>query len=164
MKVGLDDISIRTSYQPGDIGYITYLHGTLYDFGKSFEAYVSETLGSFYKTLDAKKERFWIAEHNAQIIGTIAVKNTEGIAQLRYFLIHPDYRGIGLGKKFMDLFISFIKEAGYSTSFLLTEKQLETAIGLYERYGFKYISSNTTDFDLVELRYELDLTNEGYNT
>jgi N-acetylglutamate synthase-like GNAT family acetyltransferase len=158
MKVGIDQISIRTSYQPGDIGFITYLHGRLYEFGQSFEAYVSETLGSFYKTLNAEKERMWIAEHDGKIIGTIAVKNTNGVAQLRYFLIHPDYRGIGLGKKLMDLFIGFIKDVGYTSSFLLTEKQLETAVGLYKRYGYTYVASNTTDFGLVEMRYELEMS------
>lgn len=158
MKVGINEISVRTSYQPGDIGFITYLHGTLYEFGQSFEAYVSETLGAFYKTLDSDKERMWVAEHDGQIIGTIAVKNTGGVAQLRYFLIHPDYRGIGLGKKLMDLFMEFVRKAGYTSSFLLTEKQLETAVGLYKRYGYTYATSNTTDFGLVEVRYELALS------
>lgn len=55
MKVEIDQISIRTSYQSGDIGFISYLHGTLYDFGQPFEAYVSETLGSFYKMLDKRE-------------------------------------------------------------------------------------------------------------
>ena len=28
--ISLDDISIRTELRPGDIGYVTYMHGTLY--------------------------------------------------------------------------------------------------------------------------------------
>ena len=41
-KVSLDDISIRTELRPGDIGYVTYLHGVLYHreygYGVQFES------------------------------------------------------------------------------------------------------------------------------
>ncbi|HYE54504.1 MAG TPA: GNAT family N-acetyltransferase, partial [Chitinophagaceae bacterium] len=41
----LEHISIRTTLKPGDIGYVTYLHGHLYQqeyqYGISFEAYVA---------------------------------------------------------------------------------------------------------------------------
>lgn len=155
MNVSLDDINIRTEYKPGDIGYITYMHGVFYEFGPPFESYVAETLGAFYKNLDSSRERFWIAEYADKIIGTIALKNTSGEAQLRYFLINPDFRGIGLGKALMDLFMDFLIESGYKSSFLLTEERLKTAAALYERYGYYYASSRPTDFGLVEMRYEM---------
>jgi hypothetical protein len=51
-KILLNDVKIRTSLQPGDIGYITYLHGSLYkneyNYGISFEVYVAEGLCEFY--------------------------------------------------------------------------------------------------------------------
>ena len=83
MKPVLEDIKIRTEYLPGDLGYIIYMHGKLYDFGSFFEIYVAETLATFYKGLDPAKERVWIAEHNDSIVGTLALKNTNGVAQLR---------------------------------------------------------------------------------
>ncbi|MEQ9405776.1 MAG: helix-turn-helix domain-containing GNAT family N-acetyltransferase [Cyclobacteriaceae bacterium] len=156
-KPKLEEIEIRTAYKSGDPGYMIYMHGLFYQFGSFFEAYVAETLADFYKTFDPEKERVWIAEYRGKMIGTIVLKNTDGMAQLRYFLIDPEFRGIGLGKKLMDQFMAFMKDAGYTTSFLLTEKQLETAVELYKRYGYQYVSSSTTDFDLVEMRYELKL-------
>ena len=49
----LDEISIRTDLEPGDIGYITYMHGSLYkkeyDFDVDFEAYVARGLAEFYR-------------------------------------------------------------------------------------------------------------------
>lgn len=133
------------------------MHGKLYEFGLPFEIYVAETLASFYKTFDPFYERMWIAEHDDRIIGTLALKNTNDEAQLRYFLIDPAYRGIGLGTKLMDLFMQFMVDKGYSTSFLFTEEQLKTAAHLYQKYGYHYVSSSQTEFGLVELRYELKL-------
>ena len=157
MKPVLEDIKIRTEYLPGDLGYIIYMHGKLYDFGSFFEIYVAETLAAFYKGLDPAKERVWIAEHNDSIVGTLALKNTNGVAQLRYFLIDPKYRGIGLGRKMMDLFMDFFHRKKYTSSFLLTEEQLQVAANLYGKYGYKYVSSQQTEFGLVEKRYELTL-------
>lgn len=157
MKAKLSDIKIRSEYQAGDIGALTLMHGLYYDFGINFEAYVAKTLSDFYLNLDPKRECYWFAEHQGDIIGHIALKNTDGWAQLRYFLIDKEYRGIGLGQQLISLFFDFMKSAGYSKSFLLTEKGLKTAAHIYEKYGYRYVSSNLTDYGLEERRYEFIL-------
>jgi ribosomal protein S18 acetylase RimI-like enzyme len=157
MKPDLNEITIRTFFRPGDMGYITYMHGQFYEFGTLFEVYVSETLSTFYKELNPKKERMWIAEHQGKIIGTIALKNTDDEAQLRYFLLDPAYRGIGLGKKMMDLYMEFTSKCGYKSSFLLTEKNLEAASNIYQRYGYKHVSTQETEMGVTTQRYELKL-------
>ena len=153
----LEDIQIRTDIQKGDLGYLIYLHGTLYHFGLEFELYVARTVYDFYKNMDTSKERVWLAEDRGRIIGSLALKDTKGVAQLRYFLIEPAYRGIGLGRKMMDLFMQYCKTSGYRSSFLLTEDNLKTARHLYSSYGYQYVSSKVTEFGLVEKRYELSL-------
>lgn len=157
MTSKLEKIDIRTEYQPGDIGLITKMHGELYNFGRHFEAYVAETLGHFYLQMDQARERVWVVEDNGKLIGTIALKDTKGVAQLRYFLLDPAYRGMGLGKMLMDAFMDFMNQVGYTSSFLLTEKSLLPAANLYKKYGYKYISSSVTNFGLEEMRYELTL-------
>lgn len=157
MKISLDQINIRTNYQDGDIGYLTWMHGQNYDFGMHFEAYVAKTLSDFYTQLNPERERFWIAEHNGKMIGHIALKDTDDQAQLRYFLIDSNYRGIGLGHKLMTCFMDFMREVGYTSSFLLTERNLKTAVHIYGKYGYKYISHTYTDYGLEERRYEMRL-------
>jgi peptidyl-dipeptidase Dcp len=60
----------------------------------------------------------------------------ENTAQLRYFLIDPEYRGIGLGKRLMDLYMDSLHECGYKSSYLWTTNELDAATSLYKRYGF----------------------------
>lgn len=157
MSTLLDQIETRHHYEPGDIGCIVKLHGECYDFGRSFEAHVASTLGDFSQSMNPSKERIWLAVHNDHIIGSIALKDTDGWAQLRYFLIHPNYRGIGLGKELTESFLNFMKACGYSKSFLLTEESLETAAKLYSKLGYRYVSTSETSFGLKEMRYELHL-------
>src|SRR5574341_894183 len=109
-NVLLDDISIRTELRPGDIGYVIYLHGALYGaeygYGIQFENYVAKGLCEFYEKYDPVRNRVWICEHNNRIIGFLLLMDRGQVAQLRYFLIEPEYRGIG--PFFLDSVIRFI--------------------------------------------------------
>jgi len=165
MSVSLDDISIRTVPRPGDLGYVIYLHGDLYGreygFGRQFEIYVSRGVAELLENYDASKDRIWLCEHDARIIGTVTLMHREGnSAQLRYFLIHPNYRGIGLGKHLMELWMAFAREIGYERAYLLTADELYAAISLYERHGFIMTSeTDSTAFGrpLREQRYDAKL-------
>ena len=81
-------------------------------------------------------------------------------AQLRYFLIEPEYRGIGLGSKLMDLYMDFLRECGYKRSYLWTTSELHSAISLYKRFGFQLTEEKeSTAFGklVTEQRYDLTL-------
>jgi GNAT superfamily N-acetyltransferase len=79
-------------------------------------------------------------------------------AQLRYFILAPAYRGIGLGKKLMELYMDFLRQAGYQSSYLWTTNELPAAISLYKRYGFVLTDEKPSDAfgkPVIEQRYEL---------
>ncbi|MBD0333677.1 MAG: GNAT family N-acetyltransferase, partial [Chitinophagaceae bacterium] len=140
-KITLNAISIRTDLQPGDLGYVMYRHGAVYkeeyNYGISFETYVGLGLYEFYSNYSHELDRVWIAEHDNRIIGFLFLMHRENnSAQLRYFLIEPEYRGIGLGKKLMELYMQFMREKGYQSSYLWTTHELDCAASLYKRHGF----------------------------
>ena len=141
-KIDLNDITIRTHLGSGEIGYIIYLHGILYsreyDYGLAFESYVAEGLSEFYQNFSPDRNRVWVCEHDDEIIGFLLLMDRGEAAQLRYFLICPDYRGIGLGNKLMDLYMEFFNQCGYKSSYLWTTHELDTAAYLYEKHGFKF--------------------------
>lgn len=154
------DVTIRCTYRDGDLGSILQLHG-IYKFGLDFELYVAQTLVDYYGSMDPTKERVWLAELKCgKIIGSLVLKHTNGWAQLRYFVINPNYQGLGLGKRLLDTFMAFAKEAGcYQRSFLVTEKSCHAAVHLYTNYcGYKHVSESMSDsHGLTEQRYEMDL-------
>ncbi|MCK0107883.1 GNAT family N-acetyltransferase [Flavobacteriaceae bacterium S0825] len=159
----IEDINVRTDIKPGDFGYIIHRHGAMYakeyNHGVSFEVYVAKGICEFYQNYDSKKDRVWICEHNGKVIGSLFLQHRENRkAQLRYFYLEKDYRGVGLGKSLMNLFIDFYKERGYISSYLWTTDELDTAAVLYTKYGFtitKEISTNSFGKELVERKYEL---------
>jgi peptidyl-dipeptidase Dcp len=160
----LDAISIRTDLQPGDLGYIVYMHGALYkreyNFGPQFEVYVMKGLCEFFEAYNPERNRVWLCEQANRIIGTLILMDRGNAAQLRYFLIDPDCRGIGLGSKLMNLFMDFLRSCGYRESYLWTTHELGTAAALYKRAGFKLTEqkeSNAFGKPLIEHRYDLIL-------
>jgi ribosomal protein S18 acetylase RimI-like enzyme len=165
-KVTLDEISIRTTLRPGDLGYVVYRHGKLYGdeygYGVSFESYVAGGLAEFYKGYDPLKDRVWIAEHNGAIVGFLLLMHRENnAAQLRYFYLEAGYRGIGLGRKLMELYMEFLRACNYRSSYLWTTNELPAAAALYRKAGFKLTEEKeSTAFGkvLTEQRYDLVLS------
>jgi GNAT superfamily N-acetyltransferase len=160
----LNDISIRTNLLPGDIGYVTYMHGRLYsreyNYGLQFESYVAKGLCEFYEKYNPERSRIWACEHHDRIIGFLLLMDRGEAAQLRYFLIEPEYRGIGLGSKLMNLYMDFLRGCGYKESYLWTTHELFTAALLYKRHGFTLTEEKeSTAFGkpLREQRYDLVL-------
>ncbi|MEO8404977.1 MAG: GNAT family N-acetyltransferase [Chitinophagaceae bacterium] len=159
----MDEISIRTSIRPGDLGYVIYRHGKLYgdeyNYGVAFETYVGAGLHEFYTNYNPDIDRVWICEHRDKIVGFVLLMHRENkTAQLRYFYLEPAYRGIGLGKKMMDLFMEFYKKSGYLSAYLWTTHELTAAASLYTRHGFKLTASKDSmafGKPLKEQRYDL---------
>lgn len=162
--VNSGNIKIRTGLRPGDLGYIAYLHGKIYDeecgYGRGFESYVLEGLAVFLREYDPSKDRVWICEDGNKIVGFLSGVYRDHAVQLRYFILSPEYRGHGLGKKLMQSFMAYMKEIKCPRAYLWTTREQETAIALYERFGFRLseeVPSESFDKPLVEQRYDMEL-------
>lgn len=157
-------ITLRHDLRPGDVGYITYLHGILYapqqNWDHTFDSYVAIPLAEFAKR-SSSKERIWIVESGGRIGGSVAiVEFSQEEAQLRWLLLHPNLRGQGLGHRLVDEAVAFARMAGYSTIFLWTVDSLPTAAGLYKSVGFQEKEKVTHELwgsFVTEVKYELAL-------
>lgn len=154
------DFMIRTQ-KPGDAGYIAYRHCVLYEkeygLGGTFEQYV---LDSLLKYIGQRSEgEIWVAEYNGQIVGSIGVVSMDkSTAQFRWFLIEPEFRGIGLGRQLMSKAVDYCKQNKFNRLFLWTFKDLNAARHLYSSFGFipvEQVENNTWKRGLVEERWEL---------
>ena len=162
----LNHINIRTSLQPGDIGYVIHLHGYLYqkeyDYGITFETYVANGLIEFYTQYDEEKDAVWICEHDHIIIGFLLLIHREkNTAQLRYFILEPGYRGIGLGKTLIELFMQHVKAKGFKHVYLWTTHEQEAAAAIYKKHGFKLKEKKYSEAfgkPLYEHKYVLQLS------
>lgn len=76
-------------------------------------------------------------ENDGKIVGCIAVfGRSRDRAQIRWFLVHPEYRGRGLGKTLLWNAIEFCRRHGYRNIYLWTTSELTIAKKLYIDFGF----------------------------
>jgi N-acetylglutamate synthase-like GNAT family acetyltransferase len=156
-------IIIRNDIRHGDLGSLIYLHGVLYPsiqgFDLTFEMYVAETMIPFFKN-HSEHERLWLVEANGTVKGCIAiVRFSEAEAQLRWFLLHPDLRGMGIGKRLVQDAVAFAKNTGYQCCHLWTTGELKAAGHLYRSVGFECVLSEPKEMwgvPITEEKYFLE--------
>jgi GNAT superfamily N-acetyltransferase len=155
---------IRMELRPGDLGAIIGLHGRVYaeeyGFDPTFEAYVAGPLGELGERRGTR-ERIWIAESGAGIVGSIAiVEASPSVALLRWYLVDRKARGNGLGTALLSQAVAFSRAAGYASIDLWTVSALTAAARLYEAAGFRILEERPGrrwGVDVVEQRYGLEL-------
>jgi GNAT superfamily N-acetyltransferase len=86
-------------------------------------------------------------------------KNAVGF---RLLVVHPDARGMGVGKALTQRCVHLAKESGREQLIIHTTEAMEVAWAMYERFGFR--RSSDLDFMQEELRafgFHLDLGTTG---
>lgn len=159
-------VTIRTDFRPEtDVAAVLELHDTIYrqefDFGGDiFTHYVSEGLQEFVQHYNPQKDCVWLCELDGKLVGSLFLVNRGEAAQLRYFLLSSECRGMGLGNQLICEFMKCLNDRGYRSCYLLTVKGLSEAAHLYLKYGFQVVeevASEAFGMQLVEQRYELHL-------
>jgi GNAT superfamily N-acetyltransferase len=157
-------ITLRTHLKPGDVGTVIHLHGIIHHaecgFNPTFEAYVAAPLADFVRA-NSPRERLWLAEKDGRVVGCIAIVSaSDNVAQLRWFLVDPEARGAGLGRRLIDESLAFCREKGYTSVILWTVESLKAAAHLYRSVGFTKTEEKPGRMwgvEVIEEKYELRL-------
>lgn len=153
----MDNVHIR-KFTADDRDWLVQQHGTLYaqteGFDATFGVLVAEILDDFLAEHDPDREAGWIAEENGTRLGSIfCVGLTETTAKLRLFLLVPEARGKGLGKRLLMTCMGFAKDHNYTDMQLWTHECHAAACALYRSVGWRMTSSKPVHSfgqDLVE--------------
>jgi len=140
-----DEVTIRHDLRAGDLGRVIALHGRCYHdlpgFGITFEAFVARTIAEYVLDVGANG-RLWLAERGDELVGcTAIVLRDDNLAQLRWVLVDPTARGIGLGKELVKRALDYSRESGCAKVFLETTDGLPESQTLYEKLGFVEVSN-----------------------
>ena len=132
--------------QPTDnVEIARVIRGGLEEFGvnQPGTVYTDPTTDHLYELFRKEGSIYWIAEENAKIIGGCGIFPTEGLpkgyGELVKLYLHKDARGRGIGKELMLKSIKSAKEMGYTHLYLESLPELNQAVELYKKVGFKLL-------------------------
>ncbi len=161
-----EEITIRDTVRPGDLGMLLYLHGVIYaaerGYDLTFEGDIAASLARFAADKACGGCKLWVAESGGRIVGTVGIlRRDDGEARLRWILVHPDCRRRGLGGKLLATAVSYCRQHGYRHIYLSYVEPDSPAIPLYQALGFRETSRHDVrlwggKFTGIEYRLDLD--------
>ncbi|MCA0961900.1 GNAT family N-acetyltransferase [Salipiger bermudensis] len=154
-----------TVYTAADHDWLVEAHGRLYaaenGFDASFPIVVDAALQNFETSHDPSCERGWVLRDGARRLGSIfCVREETSTARLRLFLLEPEMRGRGQGRRLLETCMGFARGHGYRRTVLATHESHRAACALYARTGFACTRSTPVRSygqDLVEQVWERPL-------
>lgn len=165
-----EKIRIRRIERKDNPFIATIIRKTLEEFGanKPGTVYYDSSTDALFELFQSTPDSiYYIAEYENEIVGGGGIFPSPGLpsdtCELVKMYLLPQARGIGLGRRMINLAIDFAKKVGYKTVYLETMPELKQALKAYEKLGFQYINGpigNTGHFgcDLF-MTLELDNTN-----
>ncbi|WP_369408901.1 ribosomal protein S18-alanine N-acetyltransferase [endosymbiont of Lamellibrachia barhami] len=78
----------------------------------------------------------WALSLNERIIGYGVMSVVLDECHLLNICVHPEYQGLGLGRKIADRLLKLARQRGADTAFLEVRISNRSALKLYERIGF----------------------------
>jgi ribosomal protein S18 acetylase RimI-like enzyme len=153
-------VETRRELRDGDLEAITALHQRVYE----AEYGVDERFGaSVLRSLQDAVARgwprsgggVWLVERDGDLAGSLVLTD-EGSAhgRVRCFLLAPELRGAGLGRRLLGQLLAEARAAGLQTLELETFSELAAAARLYRDAGFSISWERETDHWGPPIRYQ----------
>jgi putative acetyltransferase len=106
--------------------------------------YFDPTTDDLYHLFKAEGSAYWIAEEDGRIVGGCGMYATPGLpgdcAELVKLYLLPSLRGRGIGRMLMEKTFETARQSGYRRLYLESMPELNKAIGIYEKAGFRFLN------------------------
>ena len=100
----------------------------------------------------------YLAKSPAGIVGSAALMKTgDDEFELAKMAVAPEWQGHGISKLLIQKCLDTAKQAGAERVTLFSNSQLQTAIHLYEKYGFRHVDVTDAPYETADIKMELIL-------
>ena len=100
----------------------------------------------------------FLAMNGDRVVGSAGLlQEREREYELVKMSVDPEFRGQGIGKILLDRCLEEAKKKNAKKIFLFSSSKLQTAIKLYEKYGFQHVSVTDAPFETADIKMELEI-------
>jgi ribosomal protein S18 acetylase RimI-like enzyme len=100
----------------------------------------------------------FLLKDNDAIVGSAGIyKVNDEEFELIKMYVAPEYRGKKYGEMLLQHCLAKVKETNASKIILYSNSRLQTAIRMYEKFGFKHVDVINAPFETADIKMELVL-------
>ena len=142
----MPDIQIRTILPSDNTVLAAIIRQSLAEFGanKPGTVYYDDSTDHLYEVFRQTGSIYYVALKKGVLLGGAGIYPSNGlppgVAELVKMYLIKEARGMGLGRKLIDMCLSFAVDYGYHTIYLETMPELKKAVAVYEKFGFEYLN------------------------
>ena len=102
--------------------------------------------------------RVLLARVKDEIVGMVMLEiQGEGVCEALKFGVKEEYREQGIGTALMEAVLQAARDAGQKTIVVTSNHKLKSALRIYEKLGFEYVTYSDKWFQLSDIRMEREL-------
>lgn len=160
---------IRREVRDSDADAIIGLHECLYTaeygMGPAFVEGVRSTVATSIERGWPAGGGAWLVDSEDGLAGCLGLTDEgDGQGRLRWVLLHPDLRGLGIGRRMITEAVADARRLGFTRLELDTFGALRSAAAIYRGAGFRLVSEEETEMwgpPIAYQHYVLDLDSPG---
>ena len=144
----MSGFSIRPITTADDAAMAAIIRGVMPEFGATGDGFAinDPEVDWMHRAYSQPRCAYFVVEREGRVVGGAGVAPLEGgdpgVCELRKMYFLPEARGIGAGAAMMARCLQAARELGFRQCYLETLTGMDSAMKLYERSGFRRISSS----------------------
>lgn len=142
----MSELEIRKIEKKDNAELAIIIRKTLTEFGADHPGtvYYDAVTDSLFELFQQPNAVYYVAVQNGQLVGGGGIFPTNGLAadtcELVKMYLLTNARGKGYGKMIIKKCLKTAADMGFKKVYLETMPELEQAIKVYEKFGFKYLT------------------------
>ncbi len=139
----MQKINIRKIQKKDNPELAKIIRNVLTEFGgnRKGTAYYDYDTDYMFEAYQGEKEVYFVVEVDGKLVGGSGIKllagNKDNVCELQKLYINSNIRGLGIGKALVQKCIEFAEKSAYDKCYLETFPNMNAAISLYKKFGFK---------------------------
>jgi ribosomal protein S18 acetylase RimI-like enzyme len=119
----------------------------------------TKEVNDFIEYLENHSNTYWTIEHEDKIVGGSGfyVKESDNSGRITWIFLHPNYSGLGLGKKAVEYSLTTLRQNPKVEKFVVMTSQL--AFKFFEKLGYKLIKTEKDYWGVGLDLYEMEMPN-----
>ena len=142
----MNDLEIRRIERKDNVELAIIIRQTLTEFGVTYPGtvYFDAVTDSLFELFQQENSLYFVALQNGQLVGGGGIFPTIGLAddtcELVKMYLLANARGKGFGRLIISKCLQSATELGFKKIYLETMPELQQALKVYEKFGFKYLN------------------------